>query len=84
MQYIDDVYDMGEEAFDTGISPEFLGGVGGIIASAGGGGVGSSGAGAAGAGTVNLGGGGGGGNFGNTYTGQAGGSGLVILRYKFQ
>lgn len=34
MQYIDDVYDMGEEAFDTGISPEFLGGVGGIIAGA--------------------------------------------------
>ena len=34
MQYIDDVYNMGEEAFDTGISPEFLGGVGGIIAGA--------------------------------------------------
>tara|TARA_R110000824_G_scaffold197933_3_gene381858 strand:+ start:709 stop:1485 length:777 start_codon:yes stop_codon:yes gene_type:complete len=34
MQYIDDVYDMGEDAFDTGISPEFLGGVGGIIAGA--------------------------------------------------
>lgn len=34
MQYIDDVYDMGEDAFDTGMSPEFLGGVGGIIAGA--------------------------------------------------
>jgi len=34
MEYIDDVYDMGESAFDTGMSPEFLGGVGGIIAGA--------------------------------------------------
>ena len=34
MQYIEDVYDMGEDAFDTSMSPEFLGGVGGIIAGA--------------------------------------------------
>lgn len=33
-QVVSDVYEMGEDAFDTGISPEFLGGVGGIVAGA--------------------------------------------------
>ena len=31
---MDDVYEMGEDAFDTSMSPEFLGGVGGIVAGA--------------------------------------------------
>lgn len=32
--YIEDIYDFGEDAFETGMSPTFLGGVGGIVAGA--------------------------------------------------
>ena len=64
------------------------GGGGGGYDNRGGGPIGSGGPGGGGAGTVagtaNTGGGGGGGNFSGTTCGAAGGSGIVIIRYKFQ
>ena len=64
------------------------GGGGGGYDNRGGGPIGSGGPGGGGAGTVagtaNTGGGGGGGNFSGSSCGAAGGSGIVIIRYKFQ
>jgi len=64
------------------------GGGGGGYDNRGGGPIGSGGPGGGGAGltagTANTGGGGGGGNFSGSTCGAAGGSGIVIIRYKFQ